>query len=157
MKNEVKNGLIIGVVVILIIVLVYFMTAIFMTGEIGGESKTDKTTTTTSSSSSVDYDNMIIAGRVFNQTEDTYMVLIFSNNDAKDELKSAISSYTGDVKLYKVNTDEAVNSYVVSDSDNTNPTASKDIKVKNNALITITNGTVSSYINDEEQIINALK
>ena len=157
MKNEVKNGLIIGVVVILIIVLVYFMTAIFMTGEIGGESKTDKTTTTTSSSSSVDYDNMIIAGRVFNQTEDTYMVLIFSNNDANDELKSAISSYTGDVKLYKVNTDEAVNSYVVSDSDNTNPTASKDIKVKNNALITITNGTVSSYINDEEQIINALK
>lgn len=157
MKNEVKNGLIIGVVVILIIVLVYFMTAIFMTGEIGGESKTDKTTTTTSSSSSVDYDNMIIAGRVFNQTEDTYMVLIFSNNDTNDELKSAISSYTGDVKLYKVNTDEAVNSYVVSDSDNTNPTASKDIKVKNNALITITNGTVSSYINDEEQIINALK
>lgn len=157
MKNEVKNGLIIGVVVILIIVLVYFMTAIFMTGEIGNESKTDKITTITSSSSSVDYDNMIIAGRVFNQTEDTYMVLIFSNNDAKDELKSAISSYTGDVKLYKVNTDEAVNSYVVSDSDNTNPTASKDIKVKNNALITITNGTVSSYINDEEQIINALK
>lgn len=157
MKNEVKNGLIIGVVVILIIVLVYFMTAIFMTGEIGNESKTDKTTTTTSSSSTVDYDNMIIAGRVFNQTEDTYMVLIFSNNDAKDELKSAISSYTGDVKLYKVNTDEAVNSYVVSDTDNTNPTASKDIKVKNNALITIINGTVSSYVNDEEQIINALK
>lgn len=157
MKNEVKNGLIIGVVVVLIIVLVYFMTAIFMTGEIGNESKTDKTTTATSSSSMVDYDNMIIAGRVFNQTEDTYMVLIFSNNDAKDELKSAISSYTGDVKLYKVNTDEAVNSYIISDSDNTNPTASKDIKVKNNALITITNGTVSSYINDEEQIINALK
>lgn len=37
------------------------------------------------------------------------------------------------------------------------PTNSSEIKVKDNALITISNKTVSSYISDDEQIMNALK
>ena len=157
MKNEVKNGLIISVVVILIIALVYFMTAVFMTGEIGNKSNSDKKTTTASNNASSEYDNMIMAGRIFNQAEETYMVIIFSNNDAKEDLKTAISGYQGDNKLYVVDIDQAVNAYVKAEEDNTNPTSSKNLKVKNNALITISNGVVSSYINSDNQIINALK
>lgn len=167
MKSEVKSGILITVVVILILVIVYFTTAVFLTGEIGGKKSDDSSDNETSEeaqsedvSSLTSYDNTIIAGRVFNQTDDTYMVIIYSEKESSDALKTTISTYDSkdeSVKLYKVNKDEAINSSVNSDSDNTNPTNSSELKVKNNALITITNGTVSSYVNDDEQIINALK
>lgn len=167
MKSEVKSGILITVVVILILVIVYFTTAVFLTGEIGGKKGDDSSDNETSEeaqsedvSSLTSYDNTIIAGRVFNQTDDTYMVIIYSEKESSDALKTTISTYDSkgeSVKLYKVNKDEAINSSVNSDSDNTNPTSSSELKVKDNALITITNGTVSSYVNDDEQIINALK
>jgi len=103
---------------------------------------------------------MIIAGKTFDQKEDNYMVLFFSNGKASDNLKNAITSYDSgnkDIKLYKVNTDEVINKYVKSNSDNTLPTNSKDLKINGNALITISSKNVSSYITDESQIINALK
>lgn len=130
-----------------------------MTGEIGN-GKVTKDKTTTKNTPSNNFDNEIIAGRVFNQKEDTYMVLIFSNDDIKDELKSTINKYDvskKDVKLYKVNKDEAVNKYISSDYDNNTPISSKDLKVKKMALLTISKGVVSSYITDEEEIINVLK
>lgn len=167
MKNEVKNGIIIVIVVVLILALVYLTTAVFLTGEIGNNKNGDSDNNSTSEenanedvSSLTSYDNMIIAGRIFDQEDDTYMVIIYSQKDSSDALKTAISTYDSsdhDVKLYKVNKDEAINKSVVSDTDNTMPTNSSEIKVKDNALITISNKTVSSYISDDEQIMNALK
>lgn len=157
MKNELKNGILIAIVVVLIIVVVYFTTAIFMTGEIGNKKSNSDKTTTANSTSLDNPENMIVAGRVFNQAQGTYMVLIFSKDDASEDLTSAISGYNKEMKLYKVNTDETVNKYVISDTDNVNPTSSRDLKVKKMALLTISNGIVSSYISDEEQIINVLK
>ena len=43
------------------------------------------------------------------------------------------------------------------ETENSLPANSSELKVKEIALITIQNGTVSSYISDEEQTINALK
>lgn len=168
MKDEVKNGIIISVCVVIIIVLVYFMTAVFMTGEIGGNNKKEAEDTSTmekedpntSSSLSESYNNMIIASKTFNMSDEKYMVLFFSKKNASDSVKSALSSYdsgTHDVKLYKVNVDEVINSYVISDSENPIPTSSKDLKIKENALITISSGKVSSYLTKETDIINALK
>ena len=160
MKEEVKNGIIIAVVVIIILVIVYFTTAVFMTGEIGGTSSDSEKTTTSAATNTEDYDNKIVAGRVFNQKEDNYMVVLFSKEKASEDLTSAINSYDSsskDVKLYMVLLDEAVNKYVVSTEDNTNPSSSTDLKVKESALLVISSGKVTSYITDEEQIINALK
>lgn len=166
MKSEVKSGILITVVVIVILVIVYFATAVFLTGEISfGSSDSDTDTSSNNDeteelSSLTSYDNTIIAGRVFNQTDDTYMVIIYSEKDSSDALKTTISTYDSsgnDITLYKVNKDEAINSSVNADSDNTNPASSSELKVQNNALLTITNHTVSSYISDDEQIINALK
>ena len=156
MKNEVKNVIITTIVVILIIVIVYFITAVFMTGEIGNKSST-QTNEETTKNYTHEYDDMIIAGRVFNQNEDNYKVIIYSSDTSSDAIKNAISSYTNETKLYKVNVDEAINSYVISETENSLPANSSELKVKEIALITIQNGTVSSYISDEEQIINALK
>lgn len=167
MKDEVKNGIIISVCVVIIIVLVYFMTAVFMTGEIGGNNKKEAKDTSTmekeepnTSSLSESYNNMIIASKTFKMSDEKYMVLFFSKKNASDSVKSALSSYdsgTHDVKLYKVNVDEVINSYVISDSENPIPTSSKDLKIKENALITISSGKVSSYLTKETDIINALK
>lgn len=156
MKNELKNMVAISVVVILVILVVYLTTAVFMTGEIGSK-KDSKDKKENSNASSVNSDGSIIAGRVFNQSQSNYMVIIYSKKDASDNLISAISGYKGDAKLYKVNTDEAVNKYVLSDIDNTNPNNSRELKVTKNALLTITNGSVSSYVSDDEQIIDVLK
>jgi flagellar basal body-associated protein FliL len=165
MKDEIKNGIIISICVILILVVVYLTTAVFLTGEIGSSKKSststsEETTASDSSTSETSYDNMIIAGKTFSQSEDSYMVLFFSKKEASDSLKNTISSYdsgSNDTKLYKVNIDETINKYVKSDTDNTTPTSSSDLKISGSALITITSGEVSSYITDETQIINALK
>ncbi len=165
MKEEVKNGIIICVCVVLIIVIVYFTISVFFTGEFGlnKNNKSNDNEENLSEESSVlnsSYSNMIIAGKTFEQKEEVYMVLFFSNNETSDSLKSAITSYDSankDIKLYKVNMDEAINSYVKNDSDNTLPTNSKELKISDNALITISSKNVSSYITDETQIINALK
>lgn len=167
MRNEVKSGIIISVCVVIIIVLVYFITAIFMTGEIGGNTKKNVKDTLneqkedqSDSLSSQSYDNMIIASRTFKMSDEKYMVVFFSKKSASDSIKSVLSSYDSkehEVKLYKVNVDEVINSYVKSDLDNNNPTSSEDLKIKENALITIESGKASSYLTGETDIINALK
>ena len=101
---------------------------------------------------------MIIAGRVFNQSEDTYMVILFKEDSASDNLKAAIKNYNNvSEKLYKVNLNETINKYIIGESDNNNATNSKELQVKDIALLTISSGSIRSYITDEEQIINALK
>lgn len=165
MKDEVKNGIITCVCVIFILIVVYFTTAVFLTGEIGSSKKSKFNDGTekqgeVSNVSNPAYSNMIIAGNTFDQAEDNYMVLFFSESKASDVLKNAITSYDSgekDIKLYKVNTDEAINKYVKSNLDNTSPIDSKDLKVSGNALMSISKKGVSSYITDESQIISALK
>lgn len=155
MKNEVKNGIILSVVVIVVILVVYLTTAVFMTGEIGSKKNSEKKTTTTNTASN--YENKILASKVFDQTPETYKVLIFSEQDISDDLKSAVTSYSGDTKLYLVNKDEAINKYVSSDTDNVKPDNSSSLKVKKEALLTISNGSVTSYVTNESEIIDELK
>ena len=86
------------------------------------------------------------------------MVILFKDNSSSDDLKNAIKSYNNEnKKLYKVNLDETINKYLIGQSDNNNATNSKELQVKDVALLTISSGSIRSYITDEEQIINALK
>jgi hypothetical protein len=155
MRNELRNGIILSITVILIILVVYLTTAVFMTGEIGSKKSSEKKTTTTNAASS--YENKILASKVFDQTPETYKVLIFSEQDVSDDLKSAITSYSGNTKLYLVNKDEAINKYVSSDTDNVKPDNSSSLKVKKEALLTISNESVTSYVTNESEIIDELK
>lgn len=157
MKQEVKNGIVLTICVILIIVIVYLSTAVFMTGEIGKNTKKKTTTTTTSNVTKETYDNMIILSKVFSQSEENYMVVFFSKKNSSTELKDAISNYSGDTKLYKVNIDEAMNSSVKGASDNLAVSNVSDLKVKDNALITINSGSVTSSTSGGANIIKTLK
>ena len=155
MRNELKNGIILSITVILIILVVYLTTAVFMTGEIGSKKSSEKKTTTTNAASS--YENKILASKVFDHSPETYIVLFFWELDVSDDLKSTITSYSGNTKLYLVNKDEAINKYVSSDTDNVKPDNSSSLKVKKEALLTISNESVTSYVTNESEIIDELK
>ena len=158
MQKEIRDGIVLGISVILIIVIVYFSTAIFMTGEIGNKSSKKTTTTTTQFSNTTEtYDNMIILSMVFSQSEENYMVVFFSKNNISNELKDAISNYSGDTKLYKVNLDDPMNKIAKGDSDNLTVSNASDIKVKDNALITINSGSIVNTVSGGANIIKTLK
>lgn len=133
-----------------------------MTGEIGNSNKDEKEdalTTTKESITSSLYDNMIIASKTFEQKNDEYMVIFFSQNDASDTLKSTISAYDSsdkNVKLYKVNIDEAINKFVVSDEENINATNYDELKINDVTLITIKNNEITSYVVTEDDVISKL-
>ena len=86
MKQEVKSVVITVICVGLIIAVVYLSTAYFLTGEIGNKSKITKKTTESYSGLSLNYENMIIAGKVFDMKESSYMVIFFSQDKINDEL-----------------------------------------------------------------------
>lgn len=160
MNNEVKNGIIITITVILVLVVVYLVTAVFMTGEIGSNKNDGEVSSTSSLNAASSYDNMIIAGRVFEQKEDKYMVIFFSEKDDSDALKTTITSYDqagSDVKLYKVNTDEAINSYVLADDFNSVATSDSELRINDVTVITIENKAITSYVIGADNVINELK
>lgn len=163
MKNEVKSAIAITITVILILVVVYLSTAVFMTGEIGDKKKDEKdevTNVSEESQTSTLYDNMIIASKTFEQKNDEYMVIFFSQKDTSDTLKNMISTYDSsdkDTKLYKVNTDEVINRFVISDEANNSATNYNELKINDITLVTIKNGVIASYIVTEDNVIEALK
>ena len=163
MKNEVKSAIAITITVILILVVVYLSTAVFMTGEIGDKKKDEKdevTNVSEESQTSILYDNMIIASKTFEQKNDEYMVIFFSQKDTSDTLKNVISTYDSsgkDTKLYKVNTDEVINRFVISDEANNSATNYNELKINDITLVTIKNGVIASYIVTEDNVIEALK
>lgn len=156
MKEEVKNGITITIVVVLTLILVYLATAFFLTGEIGG-----KKTTTTKDSSSVTtlYQDMILASKTFEKPEEEYMVIFFSEKDAKKRIKSYMKSYYNeDIKLYKVNLDESINKFVVSkDEENKEAKNANELKIKDTTLIVIKNKSIISYITDTDEIVEKIK
>lgn len=162
MNKEIKNGIIIALTIVFILLITYLTTAVFLTGEIGSNKKNNSDLENSNSKESVSslYDNMIIASKTFDKKENEYMVVFFSEKNSSDDLKSAISSYdssSNELKLYKVNIDEAINKYVVSDTFNGNATNSSELKIIKEALITIKDGKIGSYEITEKDIITKLK
>ena len=154
MKGEVKEGIILTVSILIILAFVYFITAAIKTGEIGNSK--DKTTTKSTEVTEL-YDNMIMAKDTFNKSESEYMVIFFSEKNAMNSVKEIMKSYSGDIKLYKVNTDEKINSFVISEEENKGATNASELKIKGTTLIKISNGTIKEYITDKKQILGQLQ
>lgn len=162
MKNEVKSGVIITITVIIVLVVVYLTTAIFMTGEIGSRKTTAKNNTEEQTNDNISnlYDNMIIASKTFEQPNDEYMVIFFSQKSSSETLNDAISSYDSigkETKLYKVNLDEVINKFVVSQESNNNASNYSELKINDTTLITIKNKEIASYVVGDKNVIDKLK
>lgn len=156
MKSEIKNGIIILLVVLGILAIVYFGTA-YRTGQISHK-KYDNNSEITNNDPS--YSNMIIYSKVFSQKEEKYMVLFFDNTKIKDSLSTTIDLYDkneGNIKLYKVNYNETINKKVVSKTENKVATNVDELKIKGTTLITIENGKIINYISNEDEILSSLE
>lgn len=158
MKEEIKSAIIISIVVLFIIGITYFTTAFFLTGEIGrGNLSNESSEVSEEAEATSLYKDMIIASKTFTQKKSEYNVLFFSNNNASDAIINILSSYSGSLSLYKVNTDEAINKYVVSEESNPNATNASELKINGTTLITIKDGVITSYITGDTDIIKNLK
>ena len=145
-KDEYKTSNIIklAVIVLLSLGLVYLLSALFLTKELDWFSKKEDTTETSV------VKNSILAKSIFNQSEEEYYVYFYSFKDEDSDIANIVSSKLSDSKVYRVNTDSAMNSNYVSDVSNKNAKSLEDLKVVPNTILKISNGTIIKYYESDE-------
>lgn len=146
---QIRNLIIIFIVVVLICVGVYFLTD----NMIKRESNSNNTTQEVE----IDYD-IATVGTMFNRVEEEYYVLMYSSeNDSK--LDSVLNKYRSSddyIKTYFIDLDRKVNSTVLGDKLVKEPKNSKEVKVTGATLYKIKNGTVVKCYSGIEEITNVL-
>ncbi len=147
--KEIRNLIIITVVVIALALGLYFLTDKVLSKD-----------TTSGTNADVDYTTCLI-GNMFNRPYDEYYVFAFSSEDENaSKYSSLISTYEKKdkaLKIYKIDLDNNFNKSAVSDTSNKKPTNASDVKIKNSALIHIKNGKVVNYYessSDYEKVLS---
>ena len=139
--------------IVFVIFLSYFITAFFVTKELGFNNK-NKDDNTSDSSETSSVNNKILASSVFSQDADEYYVYFYDFNDEDDKIKSYVDSLS---PLYRVNTASGFNSkYVTTEAGNTNAKKLEDLKVKNPTVIKISKGSIVSYYEGVSSITDGL-
>lgn len=137
--------------IIIILIAAYLIVGIFFTKEIDFSKKEEKDTEST-----VTIDNKTItAGQIFDQKDESYYVLVYDFDSKLTNLSTFASVYSskeGSLPIYKVDSGNKINSEFISKDSNVNPTSYNDLKIKSPTLIKIENKTVTSYIENEDEI-----
>lgn len=146
---QIRNLIIIFIVVVLICVGVYFLTD----NMIKRESNSNNTTQEVE----IDYD-IATVGTMFNRVEEEYYVLMYSSeNDSKlDTVLNKYRSSDDYIKTYFIDLDKKVNSSILGDKLVKEPKNSKEVKVKGATLYKIKNGSVVKCYDGIEKITNVL-
>ena len=157
--DDKKSSITLIIAVLGVIAITYFATAFFLTGEIGNNKTDNEETKEVEETEEVTeiFSNMIIASKTFTQKESKYMVLFFSKKDLTYDFNQIVNNYSKDTKLYKVNADEAINSYILSNDENINAQSYKDLKIKTPTIITIEKRKNISYISGKDKVIDIIK
>ena len=147
--KEIRNLIIITVVVIALALGLYFLTDKVLSKD-----------TTSDTNADVDYTTCLI-GNMFNRPYDEYYVFAFSSEDENaSKYSSLISTYEKKdkaLKIYKIDLNNNFNKRAVSETSNKQPTSASDVKIKNSALIHIKNGKVVNYYessSDYEKVLS---
>jgi hypothetical protein len=147
--KEIRNLIIITVVVIALALGLYFLTDKVLSKD-----------TTSDTIADIDYTTCLI-GNMFNRPYDEYYVFAFSSEDENaSNYSSLISTYEKKdkaLKIYKVDLDDNFNKSAVSETSNKKPANASDVKIKNSALIHIKNGKVVNYYessSDYEKVLS---
>ena len=136
---QIRNLIIIFVIVVLICVGVYFLTDNMI--------KRENINNATTQEVEIDYD-IATVGTMFNRVEEEYYVLMYSSeNDSK--LDSVLNKYRSSddyIKTYFIDLDKKVNSTVLGDKLVKEPKNSKEVKVTGATLYKITVPSFNSGI-----------
>lgn len=147
---QIRNLIIIFVIVVLVCVGLYFLTDTMIKRE---SNNNDNTTQKVE----IDYD-IATVGTMFNRIEEEYYVLMYSSeNDSK--LDSVLNKYRSSdnyIKTYFIDLDKKVNSSVLGDELVKAPKNSKEVKVIGATLYKIKKGSVIKCYSGIDEITNVL-
>ena len=135
--------------IVFIICVIYLVSALFITKELDWFSNNDKENTNLVT-------NTILASEIFKQKEEEYYVYFYDYNDEDSQISSIVSSKLSENKVYKVDTNSALNSRYVSDNSNKDAKTISDLKVKSPTVVKISGEVITGYYEGNE-IINNLK
>lgn len=147
---QIRNLIIIFVIVVLVCVGLYFLTDTMIKRE---SNNNDNTTQKVE----IDYD-IATVGTMFNRVENEYYVLMYSSeNDSKlDTVLNKYRSSDDYIKTYFIDLDKKINSTVVGDKLVKEPKNSKEVKVTGATLYKIKNGSVVKCYNGIDEITDVL-
>lgn len=148
-ENQIKKLIIITLILIFIICVIYLVSALFITKELDWFSKKDNETTNLVT-------NTILASEIFKQKEEEYYVYFYDYNDEDSQISSIVSSKLSKNKVYRVDTNSALNSRYVSDDSNKDAKTLADLKVKAPTVVKIIGEVITEYYEGNE-IVNNLK
>ena len=136
-SSEIRNLIIITVIIALIATGLYFLTE-----KVLNKKENNKTSEVT-----FNYDEATI-GTMFNRPYDEYYAFIYdSTDDNATVYNNIIKTYRAKddaKKLYFIDLNDGLNKIAVSDTTNKNPASSEEVKVNGSALYLIKNGKVTS-------------
>ncbi len=147
---ELKNVILITVIVLFVLAAVYFFTAL-ATGKIQfGKDDQDETETT------IQYEE-ILAGESFDQAEESYLVLFYYTDGVDaglyDTLLSVYQSKENALPYYRVDMTNALNQmYRATEGSNLYVSRALDLKISEPALIHFVNHQVSVVYEGKEAI-----
>ena len=149
-KNQIKSLIIITIILVLIIGLIYLLSAIFVTKELDWFNKKPTTEITEN------VENTILAKEIFDQKEEEYYVYFYDYEKEEERISSTINSNLSGKKVYKVNTNSALNANYVSETSNKKVKKLADLKVKAPTVIKFSKNKVVAYYEGNE-ILEKLK
>ena len=151
--SELKK-LIIFIVIIIVLFGVFYVISLFIDSE-----KTETTDNTTDAVTVIQYDEILI-GTLLNQNQDSYYVLITSDdnlNDVYSVYKTSYEAKEDAIKMYTADIDSPFNKSYIAEESNFSIDKISELKVKEDTLIKVENNELVEYFEGKEEIINELK
>ena len=149
-KNQIKSLVIITIVLLIVMGLIYLLSALFITKELDWFNKNDQEETVEV------VKNTILALETFKQKEEEYYVYFYDYNFEYEQIASTVNEKLSSKQVYKVNTNDALNTKYVSETSNKKATKLEDLKVKSPTVVKITKGKLTAYYEGNE-ILEKLK
>ena len=148
--NTIKKYLINVICIVLIILTIYLISGLFLTKEIDWFSKKENTNDTSNNVA-----NTILASDIFKQKEEEYYVYFYNFEEKETDNKAtALVNTIYNTKVYKVNTNSALNVNYVGETSNKSASSIDELKVITPTLIKISNEKIVEYYEGNEIIDN---
>jgi len=152
-KHQIKNFIIITIILLVVLGLIYLGSALFITKELKWFGLNENDTSDKNSDSEIK--NTILASQIFNQKEEEYYVYFYDSNNTEEDLQitNLVNDKLTNDKVYKVDINSALNSnYVTDEESNKKAKKLEDLKVKNFTLIKIEADKIVEYYEENEII-----
>ena len=144
--NTIKKYIITVLCIVGIITVIYLISGLFITKEIDWFSKNEDTKDTNTK-----VDNTILASDIFKQKDEEYYVYFYSFDEGDTDNKATgLVNTIYDKKVYKVNTNSALNSKYVGEESNKSASSVDELKVITPTLIKISGDKIVEYLEGNE-------